>query len=347
MKLSDHNLRQLDEHYLYSLETEALRVLSVKLLSDLKEARERLNQGPENSSRPPSSREPWQKHQAAEDRGEDESEEESGVEEDEHAPEMSQDAGEQAQRAPVAANSRRKAGKQPGAAGHGRTQVLEAQETVAHYATHCAGCGKGLDDQEGAVAYTAFQEIDLKWGDSAQPGLHLHVIKHLYYEQTCPCGHGTRAEAHRGEVDPLLEGVKLSEWRVAGPGMAALIVALALRFRLSRARIREFLWDWLGLAVSTGTISRTLHEAGAAIAPAEEQRVQEILESGLLHADETPWKEQGHALWLWVFTSLSVTLYYVAHRGKELVENLLEHFDGWLMSDGWIAYRWLPKRLRC
>lgn len=340
MKLSDHSLRQLDENYLHALETEALRELSVKLLSDLKEARERLNQGPENSSRPPSSREPWQKSEA-EDRVEDESEEE------EHVAQPPQGKAEQAQRAAVAVNGRRRAGKQPGAAGHGRTQVFEAQETMAHYATHCAGCGKGLEDQERAVAYTAFQEVDLKWGDSAQPGLHLHVIKHLYYEQTCPCGHDTRAEAHRGEVDPLLAGVTLSEWRVAGPGIAALIVALALRFRLSRARIREFLWDWLGLALSTGTISRTLHEAGAAIAPAEEQLVQEILESGLLHADETPWKEQGHALWLWVFTSLSVTLYYVAHRGKELVENLLENFEGWLMSDGWTAYRWLAKRLRC
>jgi transposase len=217
MKLSDHSLRQLDEHYLHSLEMEALRALSVKLLSDLKEARERLNQGPENSSRPPSSREPWQKHQAAEDLGEDESEEASGVEEDEHAPAASQDKSAQAQRATVAATSRRNAGKQPGAAGHGRTQVLEAQETVAHYATHCAGCGKGLADQERAVAYTAFQEIDLKWGDSAQPGLHLHVIKHRYYEQTCPCGHSTRAAVRRGEVDPLLSGVKLSEWRVQAP----------------------------------------------------------------------------------------------------------------------------------
>jgi hypothetical protein len=210
MKLSDHSLRQLDENYLHSLETEALRELSVKLLSDLKEARERLTQGPENSSRPPSSREPWQKSEA-EDRVEDESEEEG------HAAQTTQGKAEQAQRVTVAVNGRRRAGKQPGAAGHGRTQVLEAQETVAHYAMHCAGCGKGLEDQEGAVAYTAFQEIDLKGGDSAQPGLHLHVIKHLYYEQTCPCGHSTRAEARRGEVDPLLAGVALSEWRGQAP----------------------------------------------------------------------------------------------------------------------------------
>ena len=66
----------------------------------------------------------------------------------------------------------------------------------------------------------------------------------------------------------MLAGIELSEWRLVGPGLAALIVALALRFRLSRARIQEFLAEWLGLELSIGTIHQTLHEASAAVAPA-------------------------------------------------------------------------------
>ncbi len=46
-----------------------------------------------------------------------------------------------------------------------------------------------------------------------------------------------------------------------GPGLAGLIVALSLRFRLSRARIQEFLGEWLGLDLSIGTLHQTLHEA--------------------------------------------------------------------------------------
>jgi hypothetical protein len=148
-------------------------------------------------------------------------------------------------------------------------------------------------------------------------------------------------------VDPLLAGIELSEWRLVGPGLAALIVALALRFRLSRARIQEFLGEWLGLALSVGTIHQTIHEASAAVAPAEEELVQAVLDSALLHADETSWPEHGHLLWLWVFRSLTVTLYYVAGRGKELVTNVLDGFTGWLMSDGWVSYRDYPRRLRC
>jgi hypothetical protein len=61
MQLSEHDLKQLNEQRIRDLQAEALRNLSVKLLTDLKEARDRLNQNPDNSSRPPSSRAPWEK----------------------------------------------------------------------------------------------------------------------------------------------------------------------------------------------------------------------------------------------------------------------------------------------
>jgi len=61
MHLSDHDLKQLDEDYLRGLPAESLRSLSGKLLADLKEAHDRLNQNPSNSSRPPSTRAPWEK----------------------------------------------------------------------------------------------------------------------------------------------------------------------------------------------------------------------------------------------------------------------------------------------
>jgi hypothetical protein len=61
MQLSDHDLKQLDEERVRSLTAESLCILSLKLLAELKEARDRLNQSPQNSSRPPSNRAPWEK----------------------------------------------------------------------------------------------------------------------------------------------------------------------------------------------------------------------------------------------------------------------------------------------
>jgi transposase len=347
MHLSQHSLRQLDQAYLDSLGEAEVRALSGKLLDDLKEAWDRLNQGPDNSSRPPSSRAPWDRQggggpesDAAADAADDGPELEPADTKPEPAERPSAEA------KPAKVPAARKPGKQPGAPGIGRTQVFQAHEDRPHYPEVCAGCGRPLDPV-GAVAYTGFQAVDLRWDDPARPGLTLWVVDHRYYEAPCACGHRTRAVAGQGVVDPLLVGVELSEWRLVGPGLAALIVALALRFRLSRARIREFLGEWLGLALSIGTIHQTLHEASAAVAPAEEELVQAVLASALLHADETSWPERGQPLWLWVFVAATATLYYVAGRGKELVENVLDGFTGWLMSDGWMAYRDYPRRLRC
>ena len=65
MQLSDHSLRQIDEAYLDRLGDAALRALSAKLLRDLKEARERLNQTSRSSSLPPSREAPWEKTRPA------------------------------------------------------------------------------------------------------------------------------------------------------------------------------------------------------------------------------------------------------------------------------------------
>jgi hypothetical protein len=129
------------------------------------------------------------------------------------------------------------------------------------------------------------------------------VTDHRYHEVPCACGHHARATPGRSEVDPLLSGIELSEWRLVGPGLATLLVALNFRFRLSRARIREFLHDWLGLELSISTIHQTIHEVAAAVAPAEEELVEAVRDRGLLHADETSWPERGELLWLWIFVS--------------------------------------------
>ena len=48
-----------------------------------------------------------------------------------------------------------------------------------------------------------------------------------------------------------------------------------------------------------------------------------------------------------MFVTSHTVLYYISHRGQELVRNLLGGYAGVLMSDGWQAYRWLGRRLRC
>lgn len=60
MQLTDHDLKQINQEYLASLSPGHLLHLSSKLLDDLRDARERLNQTPQNSSRPSGSYSPWE-----------------------------------------------------------------------------------------------------------------------------------------------------------------------------------------------------------------------------------------------------------------------------------------------
>jgi transposase len=75
--------------------------------------------------------------------------------------------------------------------------------------------------------------------------------------------------------------------------------------------------------------------------------IDAVVASELLHVDETPWPQGTELLWLWVFTSATATLFVVAKRGRAVLDRLLPGFGGWLMSDGWQAYRHFPQRLRC
>ena len=183
MYLSAHSLLQIDDSYLDSLVSEDLLALSKRLLADLKEARERLNQGPSNSSRPPSSQTPWERLGAKDDDVVEEKAEtaekknstkELGKKEEVPPAAVENKQADEASTEPATTASARtpkKPGKQPGAPGFGRTQVFTPNEVVNHYPEFCAGCSQPSSLLEEMVAYTAYQTVDVLWGDPKHPGL--------------------------------------------------------------------------------------------------------------------------------------------------------------------------------
>jgi transposase len=351
VQLSRHDLFQLDEAALGRLSEEQLRALSVKLLADLKAAYERLEQNSRNSSRPPSSEPPWQgkPEEETEDGTEPsgEGDKEAGAaERDEEQPSAgaeraSRESGTE-QRQP------RRPGQQPGAPGHGRTQSLPIDHEEHHHPTQCAVCEATLSAGSAERIHSAFLTLDLRESTAEYVGLEVLQTKHLYHERQCACGHWTRAEPGHCAGDAHWR-VALSERHLVGPLLVALLCALSLRMRLSRRRIQEFLGDWLGLQLSVATINQCLHEAARALEPVlEEQLLPEVRTSALIHADETSWKEHGRLLWLWVFTTATTTVFAIGRRSQELLHGVLGAvLTGWLMSDGYWAYRDYENRLRC
>ena len=151
----------MHDAYLESLDPDRLLTVSKKLLADLKEARERLNQNSQNSSVPPSSRPAYLGSlNKGEDDTSDEEENEPSSKKGKPKIDPTEDSNDAVDKSTmadqpdgkkensgettVASPPKRKAGKQPGAPGFGRTQVIPHSKLEIHRAATCAACGEIL-----------------------------------------------------------------------------------------------------------------------------------------------------------------------------------------------------------
>ena len=332
---------------------ETVRGLLARALDDLRQARDRLNQNPTNSSRPPGSMEPWRKGAADEpaarpDDGAAHHAEAAEAKAARSEPDSAAEAEEGATTKAVAHGvAPGRPGKPVGAAGFGRTQKLAPTQTEEHHPVRCAACARGFDAQVAAGAWTGWDCIELA-GLGEAAGLRLEVTRHLLMQQRCACGHVTRARAHCAADEPAWQGVSIGQQRLLGPRLAATVVFLCLRMRLSRARVRELMQVLFGLELSIGLLDQTVQQAARAAAPLEEAIVEDLHRAARVHVDETGWPEARLALWLWVFVAPCTALYLIGRRTAEMFDNALDRaFAGTLMTDGYSIYRARADRLRC
>jgi transposase len=366
MKLNVQQLTQIDEQYIICLlnrDVDALAALTLTLVNDLKEAHERLNQNPSNSSKPSGSLAPW-------DKGLSHNEPPADVNKDGSSAPIStpspMDASNELNKTDGANSevvdsgddsasnedtTKRKPGRQLGSQGYGRTQQLPVTHTEHHHCGPCQVCNIPLLAVQ--KTYTGFYSVNITFGQTDTPGIQLTNTLHIYYSAICPtCGLKNINQPWRAPAEPVLwENVGLTEWRLIGPDLAAMIVYLSMEMRITRRKLRLFLHDILGLELSQGSIQNCLVESARALAPVEESLVEDLLNETLIHADETSHKESGELLWLWVFISVNTALFLVGKRTKTIFTDLIASsespFTGWLMSDGYLVYRGYLKRLRC
>lgn len=375
MKLSEHDLKQIDKDTLLGLSLEQLAPLAIMFLDDLKEARDRLNQNSNNSSRPSGSMPPWEsgKEPDPSDQSQQEDDDpiiDGQVHSDDHEAtsaagttvtnelttpatsandQQTTTEGNTATEETSAVPLKRKAGKQKGAPGFGRTQQLLVTNIVNHVMNHCVICNHHLGEYDVQTAWTGFYSIDIAERTPEQCGIVLTNTKHVFYEQMCPCSHHNRVEPYVAMPDVNWPKTNLTEWRLVGPRLAAMLVLLSKRYRNSRKLISEFLVVFLGLRLSVGTIDQTIREAGRSVAPLEDELIRDIEKAALVYADETSWKEAGVLRWLWVFRTLTTVFFIVGKRDRTIFCKLLLNgrFNGIVMSDGWVVYREYANRLRC
>jgi hypothetical protein len=240
------------------------------------------------------------------------------------------------------------AGKQPGAKGHWRCQPIVVSGEIPHAPTVCAACGAALGPDLERRLVSAHNSLELVRGDMA---LQVTATKHVYFVVRCSCGHENVERPGvglRSEIEGRRRNLQMSERCLVGPMLATFIAALSLRFRLSRRKIQEFLADWLDLELGVATIERCIHEFGLAGEPVVEQLIEQVRAAEVVHLDETPWYQQGVLRWMWVAVTAATTVYRIGSRRKEELTALIgEAFLGWLVTDGYAAYRDHPRRQRC
>ena len=143
MKLSNSDLQQLDEARVLRMQHKDK--LLVTLISDLKEARERLNADSQNSSRPPRTDPPWSNtNDAPANNATDAAKtpESKGT-----TPKPTEAAAPDTRTviAPNEATLKRKVGHQVGEDGDGRHLTLPVSFIHTHNPSHCALCGDALN----------------------------------------------------------------------------------------------------------------------------------------------------------------------------------------------------------
>lgn len=235
------------------------------------------------------------------------------------------------------------------AQGFGRKQQLPVTAEKDLYPLHCSHCQHRFDEpQAHGVCFTAYYQLDLERSDAALGGYIATHTKYSLYAVTCDACH--QATRYRpAEIPTTEEKVMVKEWQLIGPTLASVITYLKYDMGSTFRKIQRLLLDFFKVQISVGAICNSLHEMGLSAEPVTEQLKEAINQADRLHADETGWKEKKKSLWLWVFITVNTCLFMVGGRTKKMAQTFLKNnaFSGWLMSDGYRAYRDYQKRFRC
>lgn len=225
----------------------------------------------------------------------------------------------------------RKPGGQPGHAG--KSRPLVPPEEVAEF----VDCGPPARCECGGSVAPSGQEPQRHQVWDLPPQKAQVTEYRLLAGQCTDCG-----RSYTGTLPP---GVPLG---MLGPRAMAVVALLSGKFHLSKRNVEEILADLFGLPLGLGTISNTEARVEAALQKPVEEAKAFVQAQGVVHMDETGWKQAGQKRWMWTALTSAVAVFAIrASRGAKVVAELLgEAFRGFLVSDRWSAYNRLAAACR-
>jgi transposase len=193
-----------------------------------------------------------------------------------------------------------------------------------HPVTVCQGCGVSLADHP-AEDWQVRQVHDI-------PPMQLEVTEHQCEVKSCPrCG-----ILNQGQFPPQVQqsvqyGVNLQ---------SGMVYLMELQL-LPSQRVRQLLAEVFGIEVSEGTLYNVRERCFEALAAVEVEIQQALLDSAVVHFDETGFRVKKTLWWLHVASNESLTYYFVhAKRGKLAMDemDILPRFEGTGVHDGLTSY---------
>jgi len=219
--------------------------------------------------------------------------------------------------------SNRPRGGQKGHKGSKLEMSVAPDAVVVHDIGQCSCCGNGLEGDPDR--WDARQVFDI-------PPIKVEVTEHRRMHRTCGnCGTENLGTFPDGLVQEAQYGNRLK----------SLCVYLQNYHMLPFARCREMIADLTGHNISTGSLSNFQGQCFDRLEGYERDIREMLLQSPVLHADETGIRLSGKNSWMHVVSNGQIGFFaHHPNRGKQAMDSigLLERYTGTLVHDRFSSY---------
>ncbi len=221
--------------------------------------------------------------------------------------------------------SGRKAGGQKGHRGHTLKMTETPDEIIVHQPDSCDHCQHALPKEQVGETVGKRQVFDL-------PPLRYISTEHQVHALTCPqCGEMSEGKFPADVTNPVQYG----------KGVKQLAVYLKTEQFVPYQRSQQLLQDLFSLPVCVGSLQNFMAKAAHQVKPAVAAIKGAVIQSDVVHADETGFYIGGKRHWLHTASTPQLSYFFPhAKRGREAVDamDILPHVQGTLVHDAWATY---------
>ncbi|WP_429690955.1 IS66 family transposase [Bacillus mycoides] len=213
---------------------------------------------------------------------------------------------------------------QLGHKGHTLCLATNPNHTITHSLTYCTCCHASLN-HEPVKGYRIRQVYDL-------PPIQIEVTEQKVEQKECPHCHSIQEAQFPSTVSRPVQ---------YGPNIKRLIPYLTHYQCISLKRTKEFFQDCFGHSISEGTLVNHTHAFSSQLQSFLQDVKEKILQSSVVHFDETGMRVENKTQWLHTASTPEVTFQHIHQkRGKEAMDagEILPSFSGIAMHDGWKSY---------